>query len=89
MKPATITAAGIAFCSLFVTAMTALGDTVVVPRNGTTVITASPAPPTINSFVRDLDSSRYQLIEKKDNKEVYRDTQTGEKWIVEIHHRNG
>ncbi|MBV8279403.1 MAG: hypothetical protein JO170_29645 [Verrucomicrobia bacterium] len=89
MKTTTITTAGIAFCSVFITAMTALGDTVVVRPNGTTVIAATPAPPTINSFVKDLDSSRYQLIEKKDNKEVYRDTQTGEKWIVEIHHRNG
>jgi hypothetical protein len=89
MRTATITAAGIAFCSLFITAMTALGDSVVVPTSRTTVITEVPAPPTINSFVRDLDNSRFQLIEKKDNKEVYRDTQTGEKWIVEIHHRNG
>ena len=89
MRTAAITTAGIAFCGLFITAMTALGDTVVVPANRTTVITEVPAPPTINSFVRDLDNSRFQLIEKKDNKEVYRDTQTGEKWIVEIHHRNG
>jgi hypothetical protein len=89
MKTAPITTAGIAFCGVLITAMTVLGDTVVVPHSRTTVITAVPAPPTINSFVRDLDSSRYQLIEKKDNKEVYRDTQTGEKWIVEIHHRNG
>ena len=89
MRTATITTAGIAFCSLFITAMTTLGDTEVVPANRTTVITEVPAPPTINSFVRDLDNSRYQLIEKKDNKEVYRDTQTEEKWIVEIHHRNG
>ena len=89
MKPATITTAGVAFCSLFMTAMTALGDTLVVPPNRTTLITAVQAPPpTINSFVRDLDNSRYQLIEKKGNKEVYRDTQTGEKWVVEIHHRN-
>jgi hypothetical protein len=89
MKTAAITTAGIAFCSVFITAITALGDTLVVQPSRTTVITAAPTPPTINSFVRDLDNSRYQLIEKKDNKEVYRDTQTGEKWIVEIHHRNG
>src|SRR5215469_223537 len=72
IRTATITTAGIAFCSLFITAMTALGDTVLVPANRTTVITEVPAPPTINSFVRDLDNSRFQLIEKKDNKEVYR-----------------
>ena len=40
-------------------------------------------------IVRALDSDRYQLIEKRDNKVVYRDTQTGEKWIIEVHHRNG
>jgi hypothetical protein len=88
MRTPTITTVGIAFFSLFIMAMTALGDTVVVPAK-TTVVREVPAPPTINSFVRDLDNSRYQLIEKKDNKEVYRDTQTGEKWIVEIHHQNG
>jgi hypothetical protein len=41
----------------------------------------------VNTFVRALDSDRYQLIEKKDNKEVYRDKQTGEKWVVEVHRR--
>src|SRR5215469_7966004 len=75
-----------------------LGDTVTVPDGPTTVtvpagratvITAVPAPPTLNTFVRSLDSNRYQLIKKEDNKEVYRDTQTGEKWTVEIHHQNG
>ena len=82
MKTATITTVGIAFCSLFITAMTALGDTIVAPPNRTTLITAVPAPPTINSFVRDLDNSRYQLIEKKGKKEVYRDNQTGQKVTV-------
>ena len=53
------------------------------------MITEVPAPPTVNTVVRALDNNRYQLIQKKDNKEVYRDIQTGEKWILEIHHRNG
>jgi hypothetical protein len=90
MKARIITTAGIAFCSLLITTIPTLGDTVVVPANHRTVITEVPAaPPTVNTFVRALDNDRYQLIQKRDNKEVYRDTQTGEKWIVEVHHRNG
>jgi len=56
-------------------------------RYWTVVTQAVPTSPTVNTFVRALDSDRYQLIEKKDNKEVYRDKQTGEKWIVEVHRR--
>jgi len=37
--------------------------------------------------VRSLDNDRYQLIEKKDNKEVYRDKETGTKWVVEVHRK--
>jgi hypothetical protein len=67
-----------------------LRDTVFVPVSHRAVITEVPAaPPTVNTFVRALDNDRYQLIQKRDNKEVYRDTQTGEKWNVEVHHRNG
>ena len=90
MKARIITTAGIAFCSLLITTIPTLGDTVVVPASHRTVIMEVPAaPPTVNTFVRALDNDRYQLIQKRDNKEVYRDTQTGEKWIVEVHHRNG
>ena len=89
MKARIITIAGIAFCSVFLPTFTTLGDTVYVPARHTTIVTALPDPPTVNTFVRALDSDRYQLIQKKDNKEVYRDTQTGEKWIIEVHHRNG
>jgi hypothetical protein len=89
MKTRIITMASIAFCSLFIPAITSLGNTVLVPASRTAVITAVPAPPTVNTFVRALDNDRYQLIQKKGNKEVYRDTQTGEKWVLEIHHRNG
>ena len=88
MKTSIITTVGIAFCSLIAT-IGAIGQTVSVPAGQTTVITAVPAPPTMDTFLRALDSNRYQLIEKKDNKEVYRDIQTGEKWILELHHRNG
>jgi hypothetical protein len=90
MKAQIITTAGIAFCSLLITTIPTLGDTVVVPASHRTIITEVPAaPPTVNTLVRALDNDRYQLIQKRDNKEVYRDTQTGEKWIVEVHHRNG
>src|SRR5215469_355611 len=40
--------------------------------------------PTADTFIRSLDSERYQLIEKKRNKEVYRDRQTGRKWVVRV-----
>ena len=30
------------------------------------------------------DSTRYQLIEKKENEEVYLDKQTGNKWAVKV-----
>ena len=81
--------AGIGLCSLFIATIATLGQTVIVPASQRTIITQVPAPPTVNSFVRALDNDRYQLIQKRDNKEVYRDTQTGEKWILEFHHQNG
>jgi hypothetical protein len=89
MKTRLITMAGLAFCGLFITTIATLGNTLAVSGGHTTVITEVPAPPTVNTVVRALDNDRYQLIEKKDNKEVYRDVQTGEKWILEIHHRRG
>jgi hypothetical protein len=89
MKTRIITMAGIAFCSLFITTIATLGQTTTVPARRMAVITEVPAPPTVNTIVRALDNDRYQLIEKRDNKEMYLDTQTGEKWILEIHHRNG
>jgi hypothetical protein len=42
--------------------------------------------PTVESFVHNLDSGRYQLVKKTHNKEFYVDKQTGERWRVEIHH---
>ena len=88
MKTPIITTAGIAFCSLIAATIGALGQNVTDPAGRTTVITEVPAAPTVDTFLRALDSNRYQLIEKKDNKEVYRDIQTGEKWILELHHRS-
>jgi hypothetical protein len=89
MNTRIIKMAGIGLCSLFIATIATLGQTVIVPASHRTIITQVPAPPTVNSFVRALDNDRYQLIQKRDNKEVYRDTQTGEKWILEIHHQNG
>jgi hypothetical protein len=40
--------------------------------------------PSVDTFVRSLDTARFQLIEKKDNKEVYIDRRTGKKWKVKI-----
>jgi hypothetical protein len=53
----------------------------------TETVTALPSTPGVNTFVRSLDNDRYQLIEKKGDKEVYRDTETGKKWVVEVHQK--
>ena len=50
-------------------------------------VTEEPSTPGVNTFVRSLDNARYQLIEKKDDKEVYRDRETGIKWVVEVHRK--
>lgn len=47
-----------------------------------------PREPTAETFVRTLDSPRYQLIEKKQEREVYRDRQTGIKWVVKVEQEN-
>jgi hypothetical protein len=53
----------------------------------TETVTEEPSTPGVNTFVRTLDNARYQLIEKKGNKEVYRDRETGTKWVVEVHQK--
>jgi hypothetical protein len=53
----------------------------------TETVTEEPSTPGVNTFVRSLDNARYQLIEKKDDKEVYRDRETGIKWVVEVHRK--
>jgi hypothetical protein len=58
---------------------------VTTPVQTTETVTAQPSTPGVNTFVRSLDNARYQLIEKKGDKEVYRDTETGTKWVVEVH----
>jgi hypothetical protein len=59
-------------------AVTAFGDQVQVIE--------SEQPITVETFVHNLDSGRYQLVKKTHNKEFYVDKQTGERWRVEIHH---
>jgi hypothetical protein len=53
----------------------------------TETVTEEPSTPGVNTFVRSLDNARYQLIEKKGDKEVYRDTETGTKWVAEVHRK--
>jgi hypothetical protein len=60
--------------------VTAFGDEVQVTE------TTTGGEPTVESFVHNLDSGRYQLVKKKHNLEFYVDRQTGERWRVEIHH---
>jgi hypothetical protein len=50
----------------------------------TETVTDDAEYPTVDTFVRSLDTSRFQLIEKKDNKEVYIDRRTGKKWKVKV-----
>jgi hypothetical protein len=53
----------------------------------TETATEEPSTPGVNTFVRSLDNDRYQLIEKKGDKEVYCDRETGTKWVVEVHQK--
>ncbi len=53
----------------------------------TDTLTEEPLTPGVNTFVRSLDSDRYQLIEKKGDKEVYRDRESGTQWVVEVHQK--
>ena len=53
----------------------------------TETVTAEPPTPGVNTFVRSLDNARYQLIEKKGDKQVYRNRATGTKWAVEVHRK--
>jgi hypothetical protein len=50
-------------------------------------VTEGPSAPGVNTFVRSLDNDRYELIEKKGDKEVYRDRESGTRWIVEVHRK--
>ena len=73
-----------------------LGDTVLYVNDSGQIVqpVAGTAPtqtvietnetPTLDTFVHNLDSSRYQLIEKRKNQEVYLDKRSGIKWIVKV-----
>ena len=50
----------------------------------TETVTQTVAAPTVDTFVRSLNDPRYQLIEKKGSKEVYRDKTTGTRWVVKV-----
>ncbi len=50
----------------------------------TETVTEETEAPTVDTFVRSLDTNRFQLIEKKGNKEVYVDRRTGKKWTVKV-----
>ena len=50
----------------------------------TQTVTEEPSTPGVSTFVRSLDDARFQLIEKKGNKEIYRDRETGTKWVVKV-----
>jgi hypothetical protein len=56
----------------------------VVPARGIVTRTVTIEQPTIDTFVRDLDQDRFQLIEKKGIKEIYLDKLTGQRWRVEV-----
>jgi len=63
----------------------AVGFTQPVNRQVVTeTVTEDAEYPTVDTFVRSLDTARFQLIEKKDNKEVYIDRRTGKKWKVKV-----
>jgi hypothetical protein len=51
---------------------------------GQVVTNTTVEEPTVDTFVRDLDQSRFQLVEKKGIKEVYLDKLTGQRWKVEV-----
>jgi len=56
----------------------------VVPAGQVVTRTVTVEQPTVDTFVRSLDQDRFQLIEKKGDKEVYLDKQTGDRWRVEV-----
>jgi hypothetical protein len=66
-----------------VTSVRATQSIVTQPPVTQTVTEISTAP-TVDTFVRALDNNKYELIEKKGNKEVYRDRTTGTKWVVKV-----
>jgi hypothetical protein len=71
------------YVSFDASAPVATSQRVVTSQPVVTQVTESTAP-NVDTFVRSLDAARYQLIEKKGNKEVYLDRTTGAKWQVKV-----
>jgi hypothetical protein len=57
---------------------------IVQPGTATQTVIETNETPTLDTFVHNLDSSRYQLLEKRKNEEIYLDRRTGEKWKVKV-----
>jgi hypothetical protein len=70
---------------LTLAAIVGLGATVTAFGDEVRVVQTTAEQPTVETFVHNLDSGRYQLVKKTHNKEFYVDKQTGERWRVEIH----
>lgn len=71
---------------LILAAVVGLGATITAFGDNVQVVQTTGEQPTVETFVHNLDSGRYQLVKKTHNKEFYVDKQTGERWRVEIHH---
>jgi hypothetical protein len=71
---------------LILAAIVGLGATVTAFGDQVTITETTAGEPTVETFVHNLDSGRYQLVKKTHNQEFYVDKQTGERWRVEIHH---
>jgi hypothetical protein len=70
---------------LILAAIVGMGATITAFGDDVQVVQTTGEQPTVETFVHNLDSGRYQLVKKKHNKEFYVDKQTGERWRVEIH----
>ena len=70
---------------LILAAIVGLGTTVAAFGDQVQVVETTGDQLTVETFVHNLDSGRYQLVKKKHNQEFYVDRQTGERWRVEIH----
>jgi hypothetical protein len=74
----------VAFDSAAPVATTHPAQQVVTTQPAQQVVVTESTAPNVDTFVRSLDASRYQLIEKKGNKEVYLDRATGARWQVKV-----
>ena len=70
---------------LILASIVGLGATVTAFGDEVQVTQTTSEQLTVETFVHNLDSGRYQLVKKKHNQEFYVDKQTGERWRVEIH----